>query len=353
MMPFQTFAADEPFYQTAIRAWPQWLPLLAGAASVYLLLPRPRPYPAWSGAAAGVLALALGGVFLLKPLGLSPEAVLFYCFAALAVASGGLLATQSNPARAALSFTLVVLSTCGLFLLLAAPFLFAATIIVYAGAIIVTFLFVIMLAQQEGFNDADSRSREPGLAVVTGFLLLGVVLHVVRLGHDTRRLDELLLRAEAFKANGKTLNSGDSSDPSVATAEEMRRLGYLDLVARAEAVEEFGFDLDLKEKAGKVMDRVRDILHEAKARQGMARPGKPLSGLSGTPANSPDAERRRDPRTGVPEMPAENAAALGKSLFTDYLLPVELGGFLLLAATVGAIAIAQRKPAHDLPGGTR
>ena len=39
----------------------------------------------------------------------------------------------------------------------------------------------------------------------------------------------------------------------------------------------------------------------------------------------------------------ENSAFLGKSLFTDYLLPVELGGFLLLIATVGAIAISQRQ----------
>ena len=42
-------------------------------------------------------------------------------------------------------------------------------------------------------------------------------------------------------------------------------------------------------------------------------------------------------------MPAENAAYLGRSLFTDYLLPVELGGILLLVATIGAIAIAQRR----------
>ena len=69
-----------------------------------------------------------------------------------------MLITQQNPARAALSFALVVLSTCGLFLLLAAPFLMAATIIVYAGAIVVTFLFVIMLAPADGLSDADARS---------------------------------------------------------------------------------------------------------------------------------------------------------------------------------------------------
>ena len=48
----------------------------------------------------------------------------------------------------------MILATCGLFLLLAAPFLMAATIIIYAGAIIVTFLFVLMLSQQQGPSDS-------------------------------------------------------------------------------------------------------------------------------------------------------------------------------------------------------
>ena len=46
---------------------------------------------------------------------------------------------------------------------------------------------------------------------------------------------------------------------------------------------------------------------------------------------------------GLPAMPADNPAVLGRSLFTDYLLPVELAGTLLLVATIGAIAIAHRK----------
>ena len=54
-------------------------------------------------------------------------------------------------------------------------------------------------------------------------------------------------------------------------------------------------------------------------------------------------EPRREPGTGRPEMPAENVAYLGRSLFTDYLLPVELGGTLLLIATIGAIAITGRR----------
>ena len=130
-----------------------FLPLVLGAASIYLLLPRPEPYPTLWGALLGAVALVLGAVFVVRAAlpGLAHwhlliENVLFYLFSLGAVVSGVLLVTQSNPARAALCFTLVVLSTCGLFLLLGAPFLMAATVIIYAGAIIITFLFVIMLA---------------------------------------------------------------------------------------------------------------------------------------------------------------------------------------------------------------
>ncbi len=107
--------------------------------------------------------------------------------------------TQRNPVHAALCFAMVVLSTCGLFLLQAAPFLMAATIIIYAGAIVVTFLFVIMLAQQAGISNADQRSREPFLASVAGFVLLGsilCVLHQSYTGPETVKLDDFIKRAE-------------------------------------------------------------------------------------------------------------------------------------------------------------
>src|SRR5262249_26098564 len=49
------------------------------------------------------------------------------------------------------------------------------------------------------------------------------------------------------------------------------------------------------------------------------------------------AELRTDD-LGRPKMPARNSAYLGRSLFGDYLLPVELAGMLLLVAAIGAIA---------------
>jgi len=101
--------------------------------------------------------------------------VMFWVFAIGALMSGVLMITARNPVYAALWFALATLSTCGLFLLQHAPFLAAATIIVYAGAVIVTFLFVIMLAQQSGAAGYDQRSTQSLLATITAFVLLGAI----------------------------------------------------------------------------------------------------------------------------------------------------------------------------------
>jgi NADH:ubiquinone oxidoreductase subunit 6 (subunit J) len=337
---------DSP-YVAILRNWALWLPLVLGGLAVYLLLPRPRPFPAWSGVLAGAIAIVLAGANWFRPLGLTPETVLFYAFSALAVVSGSLLVTQQNPARAALSFTLVILSTCGLFLLLAAPFLMAATIIVYAGAIIVTFLFVIMLAQQQGYSDADARSREPALAVLTGFLLLAVLMHVISLTHDDAQVDAMLAEVKAFRASGKFLSAQDATDTLESRVSKLlENLNHHDLkgkVENADANLNQTTDEERRAATTHVLAVCEDALLKAKLRAGFARPTHEMSGMSGAAANTKPEDLRRDPETDMPRMPADNAAHMGKSLFTDYLLPVELGGFLLLVATIGAIAIAHRK----------
>jgi NADH:ubiquinone oxidoreductase subunit 6 (subunit J) len=180
-----------------VDIWSITLITLLGVVALYLLLPQPRRRPVLFGVGAAVLALLLTGWFIVRVGEWSLETVLFYLFAAIAIGAGGLLVTQRNPARAALSFAIVVLATCGLFLLQAAPFLMAATIIVYAGAIIVTFLFVLMLAQQQGLSDADARSREPLFATITGFLLLATLLYVLRITYKPN-LDEWVRRSEDY-----------------------------------------------------------------------------------------------------------------------------------------------------------
>jgi NADH-quinone oxidoreductase subunit J len=61
-------------------------------------------------------------------------------------------------------------------MLVGAPFLAAATIIVYAGAIIVTFLFVIMLSQQQGRSFYDQRARTPVMSILASLLMLAAML---------------------------------------------------------------------------------------------------------------------------------------------------------------------------------
>lgn len=71
--------------------------------------------------------------------------IVFFVFAALAVAGGIGVVAFHQPIRSVLSLVVVMLSLSILFLLLNAQFVFAVQIIVYAGAVMVLFLFVITL----------------------------------------------------------------------------------------------------------------------------------------------------------------------------------------------------------------
>jgi NADH-quinone oxidoreductase subunit J len=157
------------------------LTVVLGAIGTYWLLPHrhggPHPGRQYTfGAIVAVVAL-LSILALMSPPGPFLPTVFFYIFSAAALVSALLTVTSRNPIYSALWFASVVLSTSGLFLLASAPFLAAGTIIVYAGAIIVTFLFVIMLAQSEGKALYDRASRAPGSATITCFLLLWCLIY--------------------------------------------------------------------------------------------------------------------------------------------------------------------------------
>ncbi|MFM8931884.1 MAG: NADH-quinone oxidoreductase subunit J [Gemmataceae bacterium] len=160
----------------------QLLPLaavLAASFGIFLLLPSPKGRPRFLGYLIVLGALAAFLASWTRSTAFSLELALQQVFSAAAILGAVFLVTQPNPARAALSFTLAVLGTSGLYLTLGAPFLAAANVIVYAGAIIVTFLFVLMLAQQDAPSDSSSRSRDPFMAALTGGLLLFVIAHTV------------------------------------------------------------------------------------------------------------------------------------------------------------------------------
>jgi len=165
--------------------------LLAVLGSSWLL-PRPRGRFVSGGVTAWIAAAVILAVWSYHRWGRPTlelvGSVLFLLFASAALGGGATLVVQRNPARGAIAFAFAILGVCGLFLLLAAPFLMAVTIIVYAGAIIVTFLFVLMLSQTAGPSDENDRSREPLLGSLAGFAFAGLVLwllHISSLGNGS------------------------------------------------------------------------------------------------------------------------------------------------------------------------
>lgn len=90
---------------------------------------------------------------------MNPTLILFYAFAGLAVASAALMVTRKSPVYSAMFLVLTLFSTAAIFVLLGAHFLAALQVVVYAGAIIVLFLFVIMLLNLGHDFEPDIKGR--------------------------------------------------------------------------------------------------------------------------------------------------------------------------------------------------
>jgi NADH-quinone oxidoreductase subunit J len=146
-----------------------------GAAGLYLALAGRRRRLNW---AALLLLVAAGGALLALAaprLAGGPARGSFCVLALIGVLGAVRMITHPRPVYSALYFLLVVVAVAGLLVLMQADFLAAALFIIYAGAILVTYLFVIMLAQQSGSAGYDRQPREPFLGCVAGFVLLTVI----------------------------------------------------------------------------------------------------------------------------------------------------------------------------------
>jgi NADH-quinone oxidoreductase subunit J len=98
--------------------------------------------------------------------------VLFYVFAALAVGCSLGVVLSRNPVGSLLFMTVALFAISGTFVLLEAHFLAAVQIIVYAGAVMVLFLFVIMLLN---LGHEAERDLKGGLFAVTTFAVVGAM----------------------------------------------------------------------------------------------------------------------------------------------------------------------------------
>lgn len=203
-----------------------YLATVFGAAALYLLMPKPgrdlRVLGGLLGAATlGGLWLVLLPLYLVKggPLGGGELAFqtgfdgaqlpFYYVFSAVGIVSAVRVITHTRPVYAALWFVMVVIASSGLLLTLAAEFMALAMVIIYGGAILVTYMFVIMLATppQAEHEDAltpdyDRFASEPLWAAVAGFLLLAVILSVAFMpmapNQAAKLPDDAVLQASTF-----------------------------------------------------------------------------------------------------------------------------------------------------------
>ena len=172
--------------------------VVAGFATV-LLLPSTRRRNDALRKLGGGLLLAAGVILAVLLVGFAAAAtagagdgerermgVYFWVFTAVALFGAIRVVTHNRPVYSALYFVLTVFATAGLFVLMWAEFMAAALVLIYAGAILITYVFVIMLAASsrgaEGTNimaEYDAASREPVVASAVGFALMGVFLFVI------------------------------------------------------------------------------------------------------------------------------------------------------------------------------
>lgn len=108
------------------------------------------------------------------------QLILFAVLAAIAVVCGIMMVLSDNPVRSALYLVLVLFSVAILFLTLHAAFIAAVQIIVYAGAIMVLFIFVIMLLNL-GTPEriVDRLKPQKVLSPILGLVVVGILAAVI------------------------------------------------------------------------------------------------------------------------------------------------------------------------------
>ena len=108
-----------------------------------------------------------------------PDMILFIILAIVAVASAlGMLLSRSA-VYSALNLILNFCTVAVLYLLLGAPFIALAQVTIYAGAIMVLFLFVIMLLGVEQLRKGSALPWQQTLAIISGLLLLALTAYVI------------------------------------------------------------------------------------------------------------------------------------------------------------------------------
>ena len=225
------------------------------------------------------------------------EQILFMTFGTLAVGSAICVIAFKNPIHSALALVLTFFSLAGLFISLGAYFVAAVQVIVYAGAIMVLFLFVIMLLNLGRLHAAREINKAMVFAVIVGILLTAEVVYIGIKAHDGAAVSPVQAANEA----GDTAITSDQQKKIKAIATE--------------------YQLDPSELDSVYVPQIApekstvETLTAGEANQLIAK----LQGEMGKPDR------------------------IGTILFTKFLLPFEVTSLILLAALIGVIVLVKRE----------
>lgn len=283
--------------------------VLIGAVGLYFFI-RPGSFQLRTAAGlVGLGAIAYLGVLIAREVGGVDQdsPILYGIFGLIAIYGAGQMVSNRKPVQAALHFILVVIASAALFILMQAEFMAFALVIVYAGAILITYMFVLMLADQvhrDGDDpDDDRRPREPATAVVVGFIMLAVLCDALY-GRDHASL---------------------RLPPESAALAQQRQWMSLAVLDRS-----------LERAVADVAPGYREVVR---------RDGLPLMRVDGgtasvliVDADGVEREVKLDPR----EMPG-NTTQLGLSLVAGFPASLELAGVILTMAMFGAVVLARRQ----------
>ncbi|HRK19322.1 MAG TPA: NADH-quinone oxidoreductase subunit J [Hyphomicrobiaceae bacterium] len=106
-------------------------------------------------------------------------ALFFYLFATLTVASALMVITARNPVHAVLYLILVFFNAAGLFVLLGAEFLAMLLVVVYVGAVLVLFLFVVMMLDVDFAELRAGFIKNAPLGLLVGLIVLAELVMVM------------------------------------------------------------------------------------------------------------------------------------------------------------------------------
>lgn len=148
--------------------------VLLGALGLWWLLPG---YPLPQRRLGWLPIMMAVGLFAahLQPVGSRLDGALASVFSLLTLISAVAAVTTRKPLYCALWFGMTVLGTAGLILYSGAQFLAVATVVVYVGAILVTFLFLLMLDRPDGREPHDRATWSPLISPVIGLALVGML----------------------------------------------------------------------------------------------------------------------------------------------------------------------------------